>query len=126
MNEGRFHESKDGKDEKVFDALEWLAAMTSHLPNKGEQMVRYYGHYGNASRGLQQKKNLVDGRTYEEGTSLSPGRSFLTDYPHYCMINPSPSRLLSLSLFGYPTWLSSKQHLLDLSEGNVGEVERIR
>jgi hypothetical protein len=22
-----------------FDALEWLAAMTSHVPNKGEQMV---------------------------------------------------------------------------------------
>jgi hypothetical protein len=28
---------------KVFDALEWLAAMCSHVPNKGEQMVRYYG-----------------------------------------------------------------------------------
>jgi|GEM_PF-6387328 len=23
-------------------ALEWLAAMCSHIPNKGEQMVRYY------------------------------------------------------------------------------------
>jgi len=59
LNEGRFHESKDGKDEKVFDALEWLAAMTSHLPNKGEQMVRYYGHYGNASRRLQKRKTLL-------------------------------------------------------------------
>ena len=54
------HESKDGKEEKVFDALDWLAAMTSHVPNKGEQMVRYYGHYSNASRGLRQKKNLDD------------------------------------------------------------------
>ena len=45
---------------KVFDALDWLAAMTSHVPNKGEQMVRYYGHYSNASRGLRQKKNLDD------------------------------------------------------------------
>ena len=26
--------------EKVFDALEWLAAMGSHVPNKAEQMVR--------------------------------------------------------------------------------------
>jgi hypothetical protein len=33
--------------EKVFDAPEWLAAMTSHVPNKGEQMVRYYDHYSN-------------------------------------------------------------------------------
>jgi hypothetical protein len=33
---------KDGKQEKVFDALEWLAAMGSHVLNKAEQMVRYY------------------------------------------------------------------------------------
>ncbi len=37
------NESKDGKEEKVFDALEWLAAMSSHVPNKGEQIVRHYG-----------------------------------------------------------------------------------
>ena len=54
------YESKDGKEEKVFDALDWLAAMTSHVPNKGKQMVRYYGHYRNVSRGLRQKKNLDD------------------------------------------------------------------
>ena len=36
------YQSKDGKMEKTFDALEWLAAMTSHVPNKGEQMVSYY------------------------------------------------------------------------------------
>ena len=53
-------ESKGGKEEKLFDALDWLAAMTSHVPNKGEQMVRYYDHYSNASRGLRQKKNLDD------------------------------------------------------------------
>jgi len=33
--------SKDGKKEKVFEALEWLAAMTSPVLDKGEQMVRY-------------------------------------------------------------------------------------
>ena len=26
---------------KVFNALEWLAVMSSHMPNKGEQMVHY-------------------------------------------------------------------------------------
>jgi hypothetical protein len=45
------YQSKDGKEQKAFDALEWLAAMCSHVPNKGEsldleapdrQMVRYY------------------------------------------------------------------------------------
>jgi hypothetical protein len=29
---------------KNFPALEWLAAMCSHIPNRGEQMVRYYGY----------------------------------------------------------------------------------
>ncbi|MEW6669722.1 MAG: hypothetical protein AB1512_31315 [Thermodesulfobacteriota bacterium] len=28
------YRSKDGKNEKTFDALEWLAAMCSHVPNK--------------------------------------------------------------------------------------------
>jgi len=36
------YRSKDGKEEKIFDTLEWLAAMCSHVQNKGEQMVRYY------------------------------------------------------------------------------------
>ena len=53
------YQSKDGKDERVFDALEWLAAMCSHVPNKGEQMVRYYGHFSNVSRG-KRKKNDQD------------------------------------------------------------------
>ena len=35
--------AKDKKTSKVFPALEWLAAMCSHIPNRGEQMVRYYG-----------------------------------------------------------------------------------
>jgi hypothetical protein len=39
------------KKEKTFDALEWIVAMCSHVPNKGEQMVRYYGYYSNVSRG---------------------------------------------------------------------------
>jgi len=37
------YQAKDGKEEKIFDALEWLAAMCSNVPNKGEQKVRYYG-----------------------------------------------------------------------------------
>ncbi|MBW1848061.1 MAG: transposase [Deltaproteobacteria bacterium] len=44
------------KQTRIFDALEWLAGMCSHVPNKGEQMVRYYGHYSNASRGKRKKQ----------------------------------------------------------------------
>ena len=47
--------SKGGSEVKVFDALEWIAAMCSHVPNKGEQMVRYYGYYSNLSRAKWRK-----------------------------------------------------------------------
>ena len=52
---------KDGKNEKTFDALEWLAAMCSHVPNKGEQVVRYYGYYSNVCQGQRKKANEEDG-----------------------------------------------------------------
>ena len=51
---------KDGKSVKVFPAMEWIAAMCSHIPNRGEQMVRYYGYYSNVSRGKRQKEGLDD------------------------------------------------------------------
>jgi len=48
--------AKDRKTNKVFPALEWLAAMCSHIPNRGEQMVKYYGYYSNVSRGNGRRK----------------------------------------------------------------------
>jgi len=47
--------SKDGRTSKSFPALEWLVSLCSHIPNRGEQMVRYYGHYSNVSRGKRQQ-----------------------------------------------------------------------
>jgi hypothetical protein len=55
-NEGTVtYAAKGGNNRKVFDAQEWLAAMCSHVPNRGEQMVRYYGWYSNVLRGKRQK-----------------------------------------------------------------------
>jgi hypothetical protein len=62
------YRAKDGTEEKVFDgpvsstgqALEWLAAMCSHIPDRGEQMVRYYGYYSNVCRG-KRKETEDDG-----------------------------------------------------------------
>jgi hypothetical protein len=51
------YKSKHGRQQRAFDALEWLAAMSSHIPDKGEQMVRYYGYYSNVCRGRRQKAN---------------------------------------------------------------------
>jgi len=54
------YESKDGKTSKTFDALDWLARLVTHIPHKGEQMVRYYGFYSNKSRGLRKKAGTDD------------------------------------------------------------------
>ncbi|MCX5874358.1 MAG: transposase [Deltaproteobacteria bacterium] len=52
--------AKDGKSVKVFPTMEWLAPMSSHIPNRGEQMVRYYGYYNNVSRRKRQKEGNDD------------------------------------------------------------------
>ena len=40
--------------------MEWLAAMCSHIPNRGEQMVRYYGYYSNVARGKRKEAETDD------------------------------------------------------------------
>jgi len=40
--------------------MDWLAAMCSHIPNRGEQMVRYYGYYSNVSRGKRKEAGTDD------------------------------------------------------------------
>ena len=37
------------KNFALFPALDWILAITAHIPNKGEQLVRYYGYYSNVS-----------------------------------------------------------------------------
>jgi hypothetical protein len=39
------YQSKDGTTTKTFHALDWLARLTTHIPNKNEQMVRYYSRF---------------------------------------------------------------------------------
>jgi hypothetical protein len=52
--------AKHGRSSQRFDALDWLAQLVTHIPNKGEQMVRYYGYYSNKSRGMRKKANADD------------------------------------------------------------------
>jgi hypothetical protein len=60
-----------GKDTQMerMDYLEFIARVTSHIPDKGQVTVRYYGLYANAHRGKVKKANLVPvslGMTEEE------------------------------------------------------------
>ncbi|MBS4032259.1 MAG: hypothetical protein KGZ63_12695 [Clostridiales bacterium] len=44
--------------------MDWLAHLITHIPNKGEQMARYYGYYSNKARGA-----LPESQHFPEDTS---------------------------------------------------------
>jgi hypothetical protein len=41
---------------RSLDALDWIAPVTSHIPDPHQRMVRYHGRYSNASRGKRRKQ----------------------------------------------------------------------
>ena len=46
---------KDRKIKKIFNALDWLARLVTHIPGRYEYTVRYYGYFSNKSRGMRKK-----------------------------------------------------------------------
>ncbi len=55
---------KNKKNFKVFSSLEFIAAITQHIPEPSFQLVRYYGWYSNRMRG---DRNKQKGRAEESG-----------------------------------------------------------
>ena len=49
---------KDRAGQERMDYLEFIARVTSHIPDKGQVTVRYYGLYANAHRGKVRKASL--------------------------------------------------------------------
>jgi uncharacterized protein YgbK (DUF1537 family) len=84
--------AKNGRSVKVFPAMEWLAAMCSHFPNRGKQMVRYYGYYSNVhstssgqvSRGKRQK--VVQSGRYRAIVDEKTNKLFSIVSTDYCPI----------------------------------------
>ena len=101
------YSAKGGNDRKVFDAPEWLAAMCSHVPNRGEQMVRYYGWYSNVTRGKRQKRAEDDAVAYIIESDRSPAacrKSWARLLQKICEVDPlicpkcrGPMRIISSS-----------------------------
>ncbi|WP_232367154.1 transposase [Desulfocicer vacuolatum] len=52
--------SKDKKTRKIFNALDWLARLLTHIPSRYEHTVRYYGFFSNKSRGMRKKADADD------------------------------------------------------------------
>ena len=46
---------KHSTESERMDYLEFIARVTSHIPDKGQVMIRYYGMYANAHRGKKRK-----------------------------------------------------------------------
>jgi hypothetical protein len=99
------YKSKDGREKKVLDALEWIAVMCSHVPNKGEQMVRYDVSYSNVARGERKKKDqddLIDSILEPDSSSREYKRNWARLIQKIYEVNPltcpkcqSPMRLIS-------------------------------
>jgi hypothetical protein len=51
--------TEDLSHRKPFGVPEWLAALCSHLPKPGEQMVRYSRWYDNVVRGKRHKRTAI-------------------------------------------------------------------
>jgi hypothetical protein len=45
---------------QVFDALDFLAELTQHIPDKHEHLVRFYGRYSHRRRGMRAKNEKAD------------------------------------------------------------------
>ena len=56
---------------EVFSACDWLAALTAHIPNAEEHLVRYYGWYSNVSRGKRRKAQGEEPITIEDFPEVS-------------------------------------------------------
>jgi hypothetical protein len=50
---------ENGAELETTDYLEFIARVISHIPEKGQVMVRYYGPYANAHRGKVRKADRI-------------------------------------------------------------------
>jgi hypothetical protein len=49
---------QDRAEQEAMDYLEFIARVTSHIPDKGQVTIRYYGLYANAHRGKVRKAGV--------------------------------------------------------------------
>ena len=46
---------RTGATELRLDVLDWIHAITTQIPDRGQHLVRYYGWYSNRSRGARRR-----------------------------------------------------------------------
>jgi hypothetical protein len=80
---------KDAEEVERMDYLEFIARVTSHIPDKGQVTVRYYGLYANAHRGKVKKTSLGPLALRMAEDKLRPvlDISLSVDLPFFSMID---------------------------------------
>ena len=58
-----YRSGEKGSAPETMDYLEFIARVTSHIPDKGQVMVRYYGLYANGGRGPRLCLGIIFRRT---------------------------------------------------------------
>ena len=74
-NQQVFYQGKD--QTSAYHPLDFLAYVSFHIPDKGEQLLRYYGWYSNKSRGLRKKDR-------RQPSPIPPVEEVLTPYQKQC------------------------------------------
>jgi hypothetical protein len=81
-----YRPGEKGAELETMDYLEFIARVTSHIPDKGQVTVRYYGLYANAHRGKVRKASLATSplRIVEEELRRLPAKGWaaLIRKPH--------------------------------------------
>ncbi len=57
---------------QIFDPVDFLAGHSQHLPDKGLQMIRYYGPSSNQARGIRRKEETSPCIAWLKSTPPSP------------------------------------------------------
>jgi hypothetical protein len=63
-----YRHGKADDDKMEVEYLDFIARVTTHIPDKGQVMIRYYGLYSNAHRGVMKKR----GQTTSVMSPLTP------------------------------------------------------
>ena len=59
---------RTGATQLELDPLDWIHAITQQIPDRGQHLVRYYGHYANRTRGSRRRR---EGARHASATPLA-------------------------------------------------------
>jgi hypothetical protein len=108
---------KNKKNFEVFKALDFIAAITQHIPEQSFQLVRYYGWYSNRMRGDRKKLEQEKGKGAEDGA----GDIEIIDISEYrpTLISSPMWRECTPRAFGQVTLPASRAHQEDMGSGSA-------